>query len=134
MWQWPVVNSYILFQEWREKNKNNVDLKRNNPYGQLEFREELLEQLAEQFRPPVEVPEPEPPASQYWPKDGHAYAIEWINAKKNCRYCYWQLHVENKTRVKCSVCDLHYCCNSTRNCLHEAHGDRNYIKDILKKK
>ncbi len=80
------VNSYILFKEWSAQNPNNPDLKSNAKYGQLEFREELVEQLAELAQPPVpeeeaEVPQEDQPP-QYFPKGTNPYSIVWTNFEK----------------------------------------------------
>ena len=53
-------------------------MEKNKLYGQLEFREELLEQLVEMFRENDEVMAD----SHYWPSRGHPYLIEWVDGKR----------------------------------------------------
>lgn len=84
-------------------------------YGQLEFREELLEQLTEMFGLPkaaakqgeleVEV------ALKYWPDGGHPYQLAWVEDKKNCCYCYWKYKPINgpkNGRESKPVCNVLY--------------------------
>ncbi len=52
-----VANSYILFQEWCDKNPDNEDLHCDKLYGQLQFREELIQQFGAMFGKETPVPE-----------------------------------------------------------------------------
>ena len=73
----------------------------NALYGQLEIREELLQQIKERFLSSAPEPEPEP-VHQYWPAQGHAYKVQWVPSKKNCKFCYWlsMKHQEGKSKKK----------------------------------
>ena len=110
------VNSYILFNDWRSKNKDVLELRRPNRYTQLDFTEELIRDLAK-----IALYAQVPVASM------HIYhvcqsIIPVVSAKRrNCKLCYDKYQQEKKTNVKCDGCGVHLCFVKKRNCLLAYH-------------
>ena len=77
------VNSYILFNNWRDQHPNTDILKRPKRFGQLEFTEELIRQLGNIFiraEPPI-----------------HKAPVTYVNhpiipgvsdLRRNCKLCF----------------------------------------------
>lgn len=110
------VNSYILFQEFRRQNPGIPELKRTSRYGQLDFTEELIRQLGE-----IDDKENIPGESKPKKHFTHHAIPHMSDQRGNCKLCYEKEKKERKTFVTCSECTQHYCFNSTRNCLVQAH-------------
>ncbi|KAK6470125.1 piggyBac transposable element-derived protein 4-like [Huso huso] len=129
-----VVNSYILFQEWRAQNPQNENLSRISRYAQLEFREELACQLGgiekdadvPLYAPCMNLDSPKTPSSSF-----HADHIpELAELRRNCYLCYKRTKREMKSTFYCSGpgCDgKPFCLNKSRNCFkvwHTTDGDK----------
>lgn len=117
------VNSYILFNDWREKNPDVPELQRPNSFGQLEFTLELIKQLGNitvdsqvpLYKPALPPPPPPPPPSS------HPVVPAWSDKYRNCKRCWSKDKKEHKTYVMCATCEGHYCFRKERNCLLESH-------------
>lgn len=111
------VNSYILLKDFLDKYPDV--LKRGKSYSQLSFTEELIRELAA-----INDYDSVPDAGGS-PKitPDHNIIPAYGNVRLNCKLCYKNHKLENKTFVKCTVCDLPFCFNKDRNCLVEYHNN-----------
>jgi hypothetical protein len=116
------VNAYILFTDFRQKHPDVPELAREDAYNQLDFTVELIRELAK-IKEDEEVPlvKKKEAAPEPAPAFNHQLMPDHGPKARNCVLCYAKEKKERKTLVKCSTCDKHYCFNSTRNCLVEAH-------------
>ncbi|XP_055877291.1 piggyBac transposable element-derived protein 4-like [Biomphalaria glabrata] len=110
------VNSYILFQDWRDKNKDVPELKRPTRYGQLNFTEELIRELGD-----IGIDDPVPIASKPPVHFKHAMDPQFMDKRGNCKLCYSNEKIVRRTSVKCKVCDVFLCFQKERNCLSQYH-------------
>ena len=115
------VNSYILFNDFRKKNKDIVELQRPKSYSQLDFNVELIKEMGKvsdnEAVPLLKTKPPPPPP----PPSGHALLPTHADKLSSCRLCYQRYKIERKTFVKCKTCNKHFCFLTKRNCLLEAH-------------
>ena len=115
------VNSYILFNDFRKKNKDIVELQRPKSYSQLDFTVELIKEMGKvsdnEAVPLLKTKPPPPPP----PPSGHALLPTHADKHSSCQLCYQRYKIERKTFVKCKTCNKHFCFLTKRNCLLEAH-------------
>lgn len=108
-----VVNSFIIFQEHRQQHPTKPELHRNANFDQLSFRLELTQQLLE--IDPEDVPRAEPV-----PKDVQHHPQK-MPKRRNCKMCYDQRKVEQKTNVSCEKGGVRLCLTKSRNCFTAWH-------------
>lgn len=119
-----VVNSFILFEEYRRQHPEIPELSRSAYFDQFSFRLELIEQLLgydERLPGPAVHPVPTrnaPQAQKHQPKKIERY--------RNCKLCYEQRKVEQKTNVFCETCAVNLCFTASRNCFARWH-DTHYM-------
>ncbi|XP_072143441.1 piggyBac transposable element-derived protein 4-like [Dermacentor andersoni] len=119
-----VVNSFILFDEHRRQHPEVPELSRGPRFDQFAFRLELVEQLIgldEQQHPDPKAP-PAVPAS-CGPKD-QQHKPQKLQRYRNCKLCYQERKVEQKTNVFCETCSANLCFTASRNCFarwHDSH-------------
>ena len=127
-----IINSYILFQEWRKRHPDIEALQRSKRYDPRSFREELSRQLGgiqdsdkvPLFRPPAPVAEIPVNVSYHLPEDTHD--------RRDCKVCARTLKKNAyKSFVKCTTCNVHLCLNKNRNCYKIFHTADIY-KDLVK--
>ena len=96
-----VVNSFILFQEHRKSNCDNVALQRINTYSMVDFREALVRQICELDEHSV------PPANETI-RPVHNYDTIHIpevsdSLRRNCVVCYASGRGQKKVGTYCSA-------------------------------
>lgn len=111
------VNSFILFQNFREQNQDIPELKRKKRYSQLEFTEELIRGLAQ-----LSLHDEIPSFNVRRITCCHSLTPVFTDVKRNCKLCYAKEKKERKSRVKCASCDTYLCFNGQKNCLLEYHS------------
>lgn len=119
-----VVNSFILFQIHRKANPDNPELKRPQSFSILEFREELVRDLAgleEYLTPPVYENARQPQAKVQFETE---HMIEFSEGRRSCKVCYKKFKTENKVHSFCSApqCLVYLHCTPQRNCFKEWHS------------
>ena len=110
------VNSYILFNEFRQKYPNNPDLKRPANYNQLDFTMELTRQLAG-----IEDYEEIPVRLRKKKIGAHPMRVMVSENRSRCKLCYAKFQKDIKSRYYCVTCKQFYCLQPDRNCMDEAH-------------
>ncbi|XP_072140441.1 piggyBac transposable element-derived protein 4-like [Dermacentor andersoni] len=108
-----VVNSFILFQEHRQQHLSTPELQRSAHFDQLSFRLELTQQLLELDDEEVARVYPVPKEVPHHPQK--------MRKRRNCRMCYQERKIEQKTNVFCENCEVHLCLTKTRNCFTAWH-------------
>lgn len=116
-----VVNSYILFRLFQTMHPNNVELQRSSDYGQLEFREELVRQLAGIVDGPVPLYNPKTSENAGTCLHIPQHMPDCTRLRRNCQVCYKKTKTEYKVSVRCETCDVYLHCNSDKNCYKEWH-------------
>lgn len=120
-----VVNSFILFQQWRELHPQVPELQRPAVYGQLEFREELIRQLGD-IDENTTVPLYTKPTGLRPHKDYYSEHLPvWTEKRLNCKVCYKTQHKEVKSSATCTAVackGVHLCLNKGRNCFRVWHS------------
>ena len=95
------------------------ELQRSAGYGQLEFREELVRQIAG-MSDREEVPlgrYNQPPRHRSENRcNGHP---EYSEARKGCKACYQKGLGQVKAYIMCDQCHNYYCLNKDRNCFKD---------------
>ena len=76
------VNSYIVFNDWRSKNKDVLELRRPNRYTQLDFTEELIRDLAK-----IALYAQVPVASMHIYHVCHSIVPVVSAIRRNCKLC-----------------------------------------------
>ena len=110
------VNSYILFNECRQKYLDNPDLKRPANYNQLYFTMELTRQLAG-----IEDDEGIPVRLRKKTIGAHPMRVMVSENRSRCKLCYAKFQKDIKSRHYCVTCKQFYCLQPDRNCMDEAH-------------
>ena len=110
------VNSFILFQDFRQKNSDIPELNRSRRYGQLDFTEELIRQLG-QLSGVEEIPS----AMDKIRFTKHNIVHVYCTKRTNCKLCYLTDKCERRIQTKCDKCNVYLCFTSTRNCLLKYH-------------
>ncbi|XP_066567847.1 uncharacterized protein LOC136755273 isoform X2 [Amia ocellicauda] len=126
-----IVNSFLLFQEWRKKNPNVVGLQRGTKFSHLKFRENLCRQLAG-ITPHDRVPLYEPAIKiRQLPSTFHTQHVPgYLEKHKNCWLCYRTTKKEKKTSMACfaPACNgKPLCLVRDRSCFqvwHSPEGDK----------
>ena len=118
-----VVNSLIIFQCHRHQNPDDELLKRSVRYATINFREELIKNLAgfqeygvpdmDMRRPPVVK------LSTY----ETVHIPMFSGEKRNCKVCYTQTKKELKVISYCSApqCNVYLHCTKEKNCFATWH-------------
>ena len=106
------VNAFILFEDFRKKHRDVPELQRPNRYGQLDFTEELIRQLAD-----LDDHADVPLASKKRVFATHPIIPVMTKETRNCKKCYKEKQKEQKTSVKCMGCETYLCFQKDRNCL-----------------
>ena len=91
-------------------------LQRPNRYGQLEFTEELIRQLAD-----LDVHADVPLASKKRVFTTHPIIPVMTQERRNFKKCYKEKQNEQKRSVKCMDCETYLCFQKGRNCLLSFH-------------
>ena len=91
-------------------------LQRPNRYGQLDFSEELIRQLAD-----LDVHADVPLASKKRVFTTHPIIPVMTKERRNCKNCYKDKQKEQKTNVKCMGCKTYLCFLKDRDCLPSFH-------------
>ncbi|XP_037499668.1 piggyBac transposable element-derived protein 2 [Rhipicephalus sanguineus] len=117
-----VVNSFILFEEYRQQHPEVPELLRSSHFDQYAFRLELIDQLLgrdEQqvarstIAPVVSLASTAPQGLKHQPQRIHRY--------RNCKVCYEEKKHEQKTNVFCETCAVSLCFTTSRNCFARWH-------------
>ena len=98
------VNAFILFEDFRQKHRDVPELQRPNRYGQLDFTEELIRQLAD-----LDDHADVPLASKKRVFATHPIIPVMTKERRNCKKCYKEKQKEQKTSVKCMGCETFLC-------------------------
>ena len=121
-----LINGCILFQQESKSSPENKSLQRSRYYSFLDFREQVVRQLAgipEYSNPPV-----------YKPFDnlgefdcGHL--VQFSDEKRNCKVCYKKFKKELKVTSYCPApqCQVYLHCTKDKNCFATWHN-KNYHK------
>ena len=113
------VNAYILFEQWRAKNRGLINRRQN--YRHADFRGNLIRQLAGLDT------DASPPSRQYRPnvpKDIPAAQLHLPKArkdKKNCKNCREMDGKQRQCVTYCATCGVHLHITSDRDCFEEYH-------------
>ena len=120
-----VVNSFILFQLYRNQHPEIEELCRPQKYSTLEFREELVRQLAgleEYGLPPVYM-------YSQGRHEKNKFETEHVpevtpETKRNCRVCYETENEERKVVTQCNApqCQVYLHITKNRNCFKIWHS------------
>ena len=119
-----VVNGYILFQLHRKANPNKEGLKRRSKYSIMDFREELVRDLAgfdEYQTPPVhDIPSCPKDTSQF---ESDEHVVEFTAARNACKVCNRKYNVEQRIHSLCTApqCGVYLHCLRGKNCFKEWH-------------
>jgi len=111
-----VVNAYILFEEVSKQYPKVPELQRSAGYGQLEFREELVRQIAG-MSDREEVPlgrYNQPP--RHRSENRCSGQPEYSEKCKGCRTCYQKGLGQVKGYLMCDLCQNYFCLNKDHNC------------------
>lgn len=119
-----VVNSFILFDAHRQEHPEAPELSRTTRFDQFAFRLELIEELLgfDESHPgepnvrPLFPPHDAPQGLQHKPQKMERY--------RNCKLCYEERKVEQKTNVFCETCAANLCFTATRNCFARWHDSQ----------
>jgi Transposase IS4/DDE_Tnp_1-like zinc-ribbon len=103
-----IINAYSLYQQ-----------KRQVQISQLEFRQELMQQLVETHRQersrigrPPSIPHSQQQQS-HWPQH--------TNRERDCVYCSHQPGSRRQSRIQCKLCNVHLCINPCFELYHTHH-------------
>lgn len=113
-----VVNSFILFQLYRTEHSDVDELHRPSQYSVLEFREELIRQLAgldDYGAPPVF----QPPKKQVELSEFETVHLpRFSESKRNCKVCYAADKSVLKVVTYCSApqCNVFLHCTKDKDC------------------
>lgn len=121
------VNGFVLFQQHRENNPDNINLKRPSKYSILEFREELVRSIVdmdEYADPPLYRPHKD--TSTFTSE----HTLEFSDKKRNCKVCYSKYKKELHVYTYCSApqCNVHLHFTKEKNCCREWHSTEYHRK------
>lgn len=129
-----VINSYVMFRACAKKYYIAA-IERKKTYGQSDFREEFIEELAG-----IDVDDDETDEEK---EDGyHKYELQNQDESRNCGWCYHTGKTDSgrgkemKVKTFCSVCQKHFCHTTKRDCISVAHERDNVhvLQAILSKR
>ncbi|XP_063958469.1 piggyBac transposable element-derived protein 4-like [Lytechinus pictus] len=132
-----IINSFILFQDWRGKHANVEALHRPSRYDPRNFREELCRQLGGiNDDDPVPLYRPVAPQAAAVPvpaNDPEFFHLPEDSVDRlDCKVCAKTMKKNAyKSYVRCLRCDVHLCMNKKRNCYYTFHTDPSF-KDSVK--
>ena len=107
------VNSYIMFQQWRQDNPTMAELNRPSEFDQLKFSVELMQQLG-CIKDDAAVP-------LYCLNTDHSVKPKWTDFTRNCVRCWRVEKIERKSKIWCEICQKYLCFNNKRDCLNAEH-------------
>ena len=119
-----VVNSYLLFQSYREQHADDEAFQRIQKYAIVDFREALVRQirgLPEYDDPPVH--EKSVPGDSQFLSD-HIPAVAGNHVRRNCIVCYREGRGEKRVTTYCTApqCQKFLHIQSDLNCFKTWHS------------
>jgi len=103
-----IINAYSLYQQIQQVQ-----------ISQLEFRQELMQQLVETHRQersrigrPPSIPHSQQQQS-HWPQH--------TNRERDCVYCGHQPGSRRQSRIQCKLCNVHLCIDPCFELYHTHH-------------
>ena len=118
-----VVNGFILFQQHRKLNKDNIILHRPKTYALLDFREAVIRQLAD-LKEYVD-----PPKSNVDKKYFSEHLPVFTDEKRNCKLFYLVDKTQLRVHYKCNTpqCNAYLHVLKDENCFEKWHSTYEHV-------